>query len=211
MPGPKAPPPRIRVLLVDDHRLVREGLRSSLESDSRFEVVGECGDGESALPACAKLRPAVVVLDLSLPGISGLEVARRLRKHSPAARVVILTMHEDMGLVKEAKKAGAAAFLSKSTGPAKLREALLDAASGHPTFPRALGGGPGLTARERDVLSRIAAGDDSRAIAARLGLAVRTVEKHRENLTKKLKLKGAAALTKYALGRGLTNFGGPSA
>lgn len=203
MPGLDASPPSIRVLLVDDHRLVREGLRSTLESDGRFEVVGECGEGESVLPACRKFKPAVVVLDLSLPGISGLEVARRLRKLAPPARVVILTMHEDMGLVKEARKAGAAAFLTKSAGPARLRETVLSAAAGRRSFPRALGGGPGLSAREREVLSRVAMGDDSRAIAARLGLAVRTVEKHRENLTKKLKLKGAAALTKYALSRGL--------
>lgn len=211
MSGHNAPPSRIRVLLVDDHRLVREGVRSSLESDGRFEVVGECADGESVPPACAKLKPELVVLDVSLPGISGLEVARLLRKLAPAARVVILTMHEDMGLVKEAKNSGAAAFLPKSAGPAKLRATLLGVAAGRRSFPRALGAGRGLSAREREVLSRVAAGDDSRAIAARLGLSVRTVEKHRANLTKKLKVKGAAALTKYALSRGLTDFGAPPA
>ena len=121
-------------------------------------------------------------------------------------QVVILTMHKDMGLMKEAKKFGAIAFLSKSTNPTKLRATVLSAAAGRRSFPRSLGGEQGLSSREREVLSRIAAGDDSRAIAAKLGLAIRTIEKHRENLTGKLKVKGAAALPKYALIYGLTNF-----
>ena len=210
MPGREASAP-IRVLIVDDHRLVREGLRISLESDARFEVVGECGDGESVVPACETHNPEVVVLDISLPGISGLEVARHLRRRSPSTRVVILTMHEEMGLVREAKLAGAAAFLPKSAGPGKLRAMLANVAAGRLSFPRSLGAGRALSAREREVLSRIAAGDDSRTIAELLGLSVRTVEKHRENLSKKLKVKGAAALTKYALLRNLAQFGTQSA
>ena len=201
----------ISVLIVDDHRLLREGLRTSLESDARFKVVGECGGGESVLPACAKHGPELVVLDISLPGISGLEVARRLRKASPSTFVVILTMHEDMGLVREARLSGAVAYLPKSAGPGKLRATLLAAASGRRSFPRSLGTAPPLSKREREVLAGVAAGDDNRSIATRLGLSVRTVEKYRENVSKKLKVKGAAALTKYALLRNLAQFGAQSA
>ena len=205
MAKPSAPPRPVRVLLVDDHPLVRDGVRSTLQSDD-FSIVGECAEGETVMDACVRHQPDVVLLDLSLPGIGGFDVARLLRSRQPRARVVIFTVHEDMGLVREARRCGAAGFLPKSASPARLRRCLRHAAEGRTVFPRTLGK-RGLTAaltpREREVLGYIAAGSHSRAIAARMGLSIRTVEKHRENLMRKLKLKGSAALTKHAVRHGL--------
>lgn len=193
---------RIRIVLVDDHRIYREGIRATLTTDARFDIVGEYENGESALPACAALKPELVLLDHGLPGLDGLEVARRLRQLVPRTRVVMLTMHEAVSLAEQARQAGAVAFVSKSASPAKLRAAVIAAVDRRRPTPRKAGKRP-LTPREREVLRHVASGAASRSIAAKLGLAVRTIEKHRENLSRKLNLKGQAALTRYAIRCGL--------
>ena len=212
---------RVRVMLVDDHTLVREGIRHILTATPGIEVVAEAGDGTEALRHAAEARPDVVVLDLSLPGISGLELATRLREVLPAVKVLILSVHDHPEYVLGAVRAGAQGYLRKDTSPAELRAALQAVARGEsyfsPPVARHLtaavrgenlpedpaGRRARLTPREREVLAGIAAGETSRAIATRLGLSPRTVETYRESLARKLDIKTVAALTRFALEAGL--------
>ncbi len=213
--------PTLRVMLVDDHALVREGIRHVLAGTPGVEVVAEASDGEMALELARDARPDVVVLDLSLPGAGGLEVTTRLRDLLPAVRVLILSVHDHQEYVVGAVRAGAQGYLRKDTSPAELRAALRAVAQGESYFSppvarhlsAALRGDPPaddagtrlarLTPREREVLGGIAAGETSRAIAARLGLSPRTVETYRENLARKLDIKTVAGLTRFAVEAGL--------
>ena len=211
----------LRVMLVDDHVLVREGIRHVLTGTPGVEVVAEAGDGEVALALAQESRPDVVVLDLSLPGAGDLEVTTRLRALLPSVRVLILSVHDHPEYVLGAVRAGAQGYLRKDTSPAELREALRAVARGEsyfsPPVARHLsaalrGDAPAddaaarlarLTPREREVLAGIAAGETSRAIASRLGLSPRTVETYRENLARKLDIKTVAGLTRFAVEAGL--------
>lgn len=211
----------IRIMLVDDHALVREGVRHVLTSTAGFEVVAEAGDGESALKLAAGARPDLVVLDLSMPGGTGLEVATRLRSQLPDVRILILSVHDHPEYVLGAVRAGAQGYLRKDTSPVELREAIRAVARGEsyfsPNVARHLTaavrgetdrGTPAdrlvkLAPREREVLGGIAAGETSREIAARLGLSPRTVETYRENLMRKLEIRTVAGLTRFALDAGL--------
>lgn len=132
MPRPR---PTVRVLLVDDHRLMREGVRASLAADPGFEVVGECADGASVPAACEKAKPDVILLDLRLPDVHGLEVARRLRAGRADARVLVLTMYDDEGIVAAIRQAGAMGFVPKSAPPSALRAAIRTVAAGKTAFP----------------------------------------------------------------------------
>ncbi len=211
----------IRVMLVDDHTLVREGIRHVLAATPGVEVVAEAGDGEAALRLAPSSRPDVVVLDLSLPGAGGLEVTTRLRALLPGVRILILSVHDHPEYVLGAVRAGAQGYLRKDTSPAELREALHAVARGESYFSppvarhltAAVRGDvvaddagsrlARLTPREREVLGGIAAGETSRAIAQRLGLSPRTVESHRESLAKRLDIKTVAGLTRFAVEAGL--------
>jgi len=213
--------PRIRVMLVDDHSLVREGVRHVLAGTPEFEVVAEAGDGEAAVRLAPGTRPDLVVLDLSLPGAGGLEVTARLRAVLPTVRVLILSVHDHPEYVLGAVRAGALGYLRKDTSPAELRAALLavDQVESYfsPPVARHLsaavrGDAPAddagarlarLTPREREVLGGIAAGETSRAIATRLGLSPRTVESYRESLARKLDIRTVAGLTRFAVEAGL--------
>lgn len=213
--------PTIRIMLVDDHALVREGVRHVLTATPGFEVVAEAGDGESALAAAASATPDLVVLDLSMPGGTGLELATRLRARLPDVRILILSVHDHPEYVLGAVRAGAQGYLRKDTSPAELREAIRAVARGEsyfgPNVARHLTaavrgetdrGSPverlvKLAPREREVLGGIAAGETSREIAARLGLSPRTVETYRENLMRKLDIRTVAGLTRFALDAGL--------
>ncbi len=203
-----------RVLVVDDHAVLRAGLRTLLEGDGGFEVVGEAGDGAAALLAVEAERPDLVVLDLSLPGMGGVEITRRIRAASPSTRVVILTVHEDEGLLREALRVGASGYIVKRAAPAELITALRAVARGeiyvHPSMMRSLVrsattaastsdlGPESLTRRELDVLRRIARGYTNRQIADELDLSVRTIEAHRANLMGKLGLQSRVELVKFA-------------
>ena len=211
----------MRVMLVDDHTLVREGVRHVLTGTPGFEVVAEAGDGEAAVRLAPTSRPDLVVLDLSLPGASGLDVTTRLREVLPSVRVLILSVHDHPEYVLGAVRAGAQGYLRKDTSPAELREALRAVARGEsyfsPPVARHLsaavrGDAPAddaaarlarLTPREREVLGGIAAGETSRAIATRLGLSPRTVESYRESLARKLDIKTVAGLTRFAVEAGM--------
>jgi DNA-binding NarL/FixJ family response regulator len=211
----------IRIMLVDDHALVREGVRHVLTSTPGFEVVAEAGDGDTALKLAAGAAPDLVVLDLSMPGGTGLDVATRLRTQLPDVRILILSVHDHPEYVLGAVRAGAQGYLRKDTSPAELREAIRAVARGEsyfsPNVARHLTaavrgetdrGTPverlvRLAPREREVLGGIAAGETSREIAARLGLSPRTVETYRENLMRKLEIRTVAGLTRFALDAGL--------
>ena len=202
-------PPAIRVLIADDHAVVREGVRHVLGAEHGFEVVGEAANGDDAIRLAGSLAPDVVVLDLSMPGTSGLDAARQIRGRVPLSRILVLSIHDHAEYVAQSSLAGAQGYLRKDSSPAQLREAVRAVHGGNRSFiePTPAPRDQRLTLlspRERAVLAHIAAGRASKEIAATLGISVRTVEAHREALSRKLKLRGAAALTRFAMEHGLT-------
>lgn len=211
-PAPRADV--IRVLIVDDHALVREGVRHVLTSGGGFDVVGEASTGSDAVRLSAELEPDVVVLDLTMPGMSGLEAAPRIRQAAPDARLLVLSIHDHEEYVLQCVRAGAEGYLRKDSSPAELRGAIRAIHQGGSFFSapvaRTLAAAlqnerriATLSAREREVLIEIARGATNKEIAARFGISVRTVESHRESLARKLQLKGAASLTRFAIENGI--------
>ena len=210
----------IRVLVADDHAIVRTGIRHVLESEPGFIVVAEASTGAEALELAGSLLPDVAVLDISMPGESGLRVAAELRQRSPGTQVLILSMHDNTEYVLESLRAGAHGYLLKDTAATELCGAIRAVRRGESFFSptiagrlsavfrgepaesasRALGQ---LTARERQVLIGVAQGHTNREIAAQLGISHRTVESHRESLMKKLNVRTVAGLTRLALEAGL--------
>jgi two-component system, NarL family, nitrate/nitrite response regulator NarL len=204
----------IRVVIVDDHALVREGIRQALTVPG-FAVVGEAGSGPEGLAAALELRPDVVVLDISLPGESGIQTAARLRIEAPEVRVLILSVHDHPEYVLESVKAGAHGYLRKDTLPEDLRRAIRTIHGGQTAFAATLGEDTEtvtpilqsnadqrlelLTRRERDVLVGVANGKTNREIAADLHLSVRTIESYRESLIRKLGIPSVAGLTRFAM------------
>jgi DNA-binding NarL/FixJ family response regulator len=211
--------PPIRVLIADDHMIVRTGIRHVLESESGFEVVGEAATGSETVSMAAKLQPDVVVLDISMPGESGLEVAARLRGTSAEPRVLILSMHDNAEYVLESVRAGAHGYLLKDTAAVELRSAIRTVCRGESYFSPPIasrlrealrgehethaGSLAQLTAREREVLLGVARGRTNKEIAGELGISHRTVETHRESLMRKLQIRTVAELTRFALGAGI--------
>lgn len=204
----------IRVLIADDHAVVREGIRHVLTSDAGFAVVGEAATGEAAVQLSARVAPDVVVLDLTMPGMSGLEAAPRIREVAPNAKLLILSMHDHEEYVLQSVRAGAAGYVRKDSPPADLRAAIRAVHAGQTFFSapaeHTLSAArenetrlASLTSRERDVLLEIARGASNKEIAARFGISVRTVESHRESIARKLQVKGAASLTRFAIENGL--------
>ncbi len=216
-------PPRrpIRVIVADDHAVVREGIRSVLDQASGFEVVGEASNGEEALAAVEAKRPDVLILDITMPGRSGLEVTAEVHNRPNPTRVLILSMHDHPEYVLEAIRAGADGYILKTAGPAEVRRAVRSVADGQPFVPalvarrlrEAIRGEAArqqsrrpleaLTSRERDILARVASGSTSREIAEALGISHRTVEAHRDRIMRKLEIRSVAGLTRFALEAGL--------
>ena len=208
----------IRVLVADDHMIVRTGIRHVLESEPGFEVVGEAGNGADALALAAALLPDVVVLDISMPDGSGLELAARLRETGDS-RVLILSMHNNAEYVLESVRAGAHGYLLKDTAATELRTAIRAVCQGESYFSPPVAsrlsaavrgerdqrpaGLEQLTAREREVLLGIAQGRTNKEIATELHISHRTVETHRESLMRKLQIRTVAELTRFALGAGI--------
>jgi DNA-binding NarL/FixJ family response regulator len=211
-----APQP-IRVLVADDHAVVRQGIRHVLEEDAGLSVVAEAATGGEVLERAARERPDVVLLDLTMPGATGLDIVRALREKVAGARILILSVHDDREYVLESVRAGAHGYLRKDSSPADIRQAVRAVHGGDsffsPQVARHLaaavqdGAPPGaleeLTSRERDVLVRIARGLTNREAAGELGISVRTVEAHRDSLMRKLRIHTVAGLTRFALEHGL--------
>lgn len=202
---------KLTVLLVDDHALVRKGFRRLLEDDLAISVVGEASEGEEAVRLALELKPKVVVMDCALPGISGIEATRRIRAKMPAATVLMLSMHSEDTLVRQALEAGARGYILKNALELDLVSAIKRAAEGHLVLdpqlakPAALKGerDSGLTARELEVLRHIVAGKSNKEIAAELGLSANTVGVHRANIMDTLGIHKTAELVVYAIRNGL--------
>ncbi len=204
----------VRVLIADDHAIVRAGLRAVLKAEAEMELVGEAFGGEEALALVESLHPDVLVLDLSMPDLDGIQVTRHVHSSAPGVRVLILTVHEDEALLREALRAGAAGYILKHAAEAELISAIHTVQRGeiyiHPKLVRSLlvetekqvhpGPQPEelLTPRELDVLNRIVQGYTNRQIAEELIISVRTVEGYRANMTEKLGLHSRAELVRYA-------------
>lgn len=210
----------ITIVLADDHRIVRQGLHALLKAEPDFNVIGEADDGIEALELVRKLNPDVAVLDLMMPGLSGLEVARQITKQSSRTKTVILSMYDDEGFVLEALANGASAYVLKDMGSSDLIHAVREVCNNHrylspPLTDRAidvyekmtktgtLDKYETLTAREREVFHLSAEGQTNSEIAERLGISVRTAETHRSKVLHKLGIHTQADLTRYAIKRGI--------
>lgn len=206
------------IVLADDHPVVRQGMRALLEAEPDLRVIGETGDGLEAAALVERLQPDVLVLDLMMPGLSGMETARHVQKRAPRTRVVILSMHADESYVLEALRHGAVGYILKTSNPTDLVLAVREVTAGRrylgpPLSERAIeayilktGETPPdpyetLTAREREVLHLAALGHSNAAIADRLGISPRTVETHRAHVMDKLSLRNQADLIGYAIRR----------
>jgi RNA polymerase sigma factor (sigma-70 family) len=217
---------QIRVVVADDHAIVREGIRHVLERAPDVEVVAEAGDGEEALAAVAEHDPDAIVLDVSMPGLTGLEVTRRLREQENGLGILILSMFDDPEYVLQAVRAGADGYVLKDAGPAELRDAVHAVNEGREYLSDRVTHQLSvalrselereqrrsrleqLTPREREVLLRVARGRTAREIADEFGISHRTVETHRERVMTKLRIRTIAGLTRFVLESGLGTAGG---
>jgi DNA-binding NarL/FixJ family response regulator len=204
---------KISVLLVDDHNLVRQGFRRILEDEPDMVVVGEAGDGEAAVKLAGKLKPRVVVMDCALPKTAGVEAARQILESLPATAVLMLSMHSEETLVRQALDAGALGYLLKSAMELELPEAVRKVAAGEMVLdpavakPAALKGErcAALTRRELEVLQLLVAGKSNKEIAEVLQLSANTVAVHRANIMDALGIHKTAELVVYAIRNGLVN------
>jgi DNA-binding NarL/FixJ family response regulator len=209
----------IRVVLVDDHALVRSGMRVLLQQMSGIEVAGEAVNGREALALVERVRPQVVLMDISMPELNGLEAAERLRRERPEVRIVLLSMHADEAYVGRALGIGASGYVLKSGDATELEQAIRIAARGgsylSPPVSRVAtaGGLPDgagklpLTPRQREIVQLIAEGNSTREIAGKLHVSVKTVETHRANLMRRLGIHDVPGLVRYAIRTGLAGAG----
>ena len=208
---------KLRVFLADDHAVVREGLKALVNAQPAMAVVGEAADGLTACAQVALLAPDVVVMDVSMPGLSGSQATARLRLECPAVRVLALTVHEDKGYLRQLLAAGAAGYVLKRAAPEELIQAIRAVAAGGVYLDpgmagKVLGGfvrqaaadgvGAELSEREAEVARQTAAGHSNKEVAARLDLSVKTVETYRARAMEKLGLRGRADLVRYAVQQG---------
>jgi len=213
---------KLRIVIADDHKLFRDGLRPLLEQQRDFSVVGEAADGRELLRLVETLRPELVVLDVSMPGLNGIEAARHIHELDPAIRIAMLSMHADRRYVLESLKAGAAAYLLKDDGFAELVRAIPRIMAGQVVLAASVSDRvvqeyvalarrdessafSALSPREREVLQLIAEGRSTKEIAAAQAVSVKTVETRRKQIMDKLDLHSVAELTKYAIREGLTS------
>jgi two-component system, NarL family, response regulator NreC len=212
-----------RAIIADDHRIMREGLRSLLERSGEFECIAEADDGYQAVRLATELRPDIVIMDIAMPNLNGIEATRQIKSELPEVEVVVLSMHATRNYVLQVLQAGASAYLLKDSAFEELSTALLAISRGgmylSPAITKTaalanlkggLSGGIGgqaehLTKRELQVLQLIAEGKSTKDIAARLELSVKTVETHRKQIMDKLEIRSIAGLTKYCIREGLTS------
>jgi DNA-binding NarL/FixJ family response regulator len=210
---------KLRVFLADDHAVVREGLKALVSAQAGMEVVGEAADGQAALDAATQLQPEVVIMDISMPGLSGAKATERLKQACPRVKVLALTVHEDRGYLRQLLEAGASGYVLKRAAAEELVHAIRTVASGGMYLDPSLAGqvigsfvskqgarvvskGIGLSDREEEVVRLIAQGYSNKEIAARLSLSVKTVETYKARSLEKLGLRGRTDLVRYALPRG---------
>ena len=211
-------PRRIRILLADDHTVLRSGLRALLSAQADLEVAGEAADGGEALRLAQTIKPDVVVMDIGMPGVSGIDATARIRRELPATKVLILSMHDDQGYLRQALRAGASGYVLKKAADTELLAAIRAAARGEifldPSLAKGLvedvvlpksqePGIPTLSEREREVLHLLARGHTNQQVADHLCIGVKSVETYKARLMDKLGLKGRAELVRYALTHGL--------
>jgi len=212
---------RLRIALADDHTLVRAGIRALLEADGGVEVVAESGDGREALELVLRHRPDVALIDLGMPGLNGLELARRLTQELPRTRVIVLSMHAEASYVRQALKAGVAGYLVKGAAVSELPLAIESVVRGETylsprisqtvvqDFLRDGAGEPdpleGLTGRQREILQLVAEGRSTKEIASALELSVKTVETHRSRIMDRLGIRDIAGLVRLAIRTGLVS------
>jgi DNA-binding NarL/FixJ family response regulator len=218
---------KITILLVDDHRVLREALRALLTTEPDLEVVGEAEDGWQAVEMAGKLQPDVVVMDIAMPQLNGLDATRRLIKEAPRTKVLILSSYSDEKFVQELGEAGAVGYFLKQTGAPEFIKALREASKGKTSFSSSIiakrrieqgrrgsssEGNSGsakspvpLTSREREVIQMVAEGKGNRQAAAELGVSIKTVEKHRQHAMNKLNIHDIAGLTRYAVAEGIVD------
>ena len=215
-------PRRIAVLLADDHMVVREGLRKLLEAEGDIEVVGEAATGRQVVDLARELRPAVIVMDIAMPLLNGLEATRQIRRAFPETKVLILSAHSDDAYVESATAAGAVGYLIKQTSAHFLAVAIREVHGGNTFFSPSVAKrlshrnqksldrkgvlkpkGVTLSSRELEVLQLIAEGKANKQTAAELGISAKTVEKHRDHLMRKLDIHDTAGLTRYAIEAGI--------
>src|SRR6476660_3242558 len=213
---------RITVLLAEDHQIVREGFRALLEHEDDIEVVGEAANGRQAVQLTRKLRPAVVVMDIAMPLLNGLEASRQIRKEFPDTRVLFLSAHSDDAYLEQVAVLGATGFLVKQTSSENLAKAIREVKKGNRFFSQSLSkriqdrsrnsAARGesskkkhnqLSSREMEVLQLIAEGKSNKQVAAELGVSFKTVDKHRQHLMSKLNIHDVAGLTRYAIAEGI--------
>ncbi len=213
---------KIRLLLVDDHPVVREGIRSCLASHDHLEIIGEAVDGEDAVSKTMKLAPDIVLMDINLPHVNGLEATERLRRKAPKTRVLILTVHNNKEYALQIIRSGARGYVLKDSSPQELVRAIESVIRGETFFSPDVAqfvlndvvakAGKGnlaaaskLSERERRVLALIAQGNSTKQISERLAIRSRSVETYRERIMRKLDIHNVAGLTRFALAKGIIN------
>jgi DNA-binding NarL/FixJ family response regulator len=211
----------LKLLLADDHTMFRDGLQNLFEQQPGMQVVGQAQDGVVAAKLAFELKPDVVLMDLTMPVLNGIEATRRIREESPTVRVLILSMHADLRFVTESLRAGAAGYLLKDSGFKYLVQAVRQAMTGQLVlsekisdvlardYVRVIGRDGAsafvvLSTREREVLQLIAEGRSTREVAAKLNVSIKTIETHRRQIMEKLDIHSIAELTKYAIREGIT-------
>lgn len=201
---------KIRLLLAEDHLVVREGLRALLSSEPEFDVVAEATDGFEAVRLAQEHEPQVVIMDVGLPGLSGVDAAKRIKRELPLVKIVMLSMHDDGPTVQRASKAGATGYVLKGDGIGTIKQAVRTVVAGgsytSPGLfePVASESSTALTDREREILKLVAEGLTGRQIAQLLYISAKTVENHRGRIMAKLGIHSTAGLVRYALKEGLT-------
>lgn len=211
-----------KILIVDDHAVVRSGLRMLLENEHDVEIVGEAGNARDAIEAASRLQPNVILMDIGLPDLTGIDATREIKKHMPEVAIVALTIHEDEEYFFKMLEVGATGYVPKRAAPEELITAIHAAANGqvylYPTLAKLLvrdflsGGRPeaeeshtpsDLTEREQEILTYLAEGLNNDEIAASLVISPKTVARHRENIMRKLNLHSRAELVRYAIRKGI--------
>ena len=211
-----------KVLIADDHKIVRDGLRALLEKQTGIEVIAEAEDGRTAVKLAAELGPDIIIMDIGMPGLNGIDTTRRIISDFPHTRIIALSMHSDMRFVGQMLRAGASAYLLKDCAFEELSHAIRVVLSGQTYLSPQIAGAviedyvrhmsasdtsgfSVLTEREREVLQLLAEGKTAREVATHLHVSVKTIETHRQQIMHKLKIRNAADLVKYAIRQGLTS------